>query len=127
MPPGLLPPLLHTPSQRALSPSISLQTKAHCRKQGVNLRDPAEVLEMAWDGWSGGRTGEDGGGCFQDQSRAPTGAGVSLPIQPDEHRFVSLRFSRCRSAAAVRTGPYMVLWRSEVITETVLETLSLHL
>lgn len=39
-----------------------------------------------------GEDGGDGGGCFQDQSRAPTGAGVSLPIQPDEHRFVSLRF-----------------------------------
>lgn len=71
MPPGLLPPLLHSPSQRTLSPSISLQTKAHCRKQGVNLRDPAEVLEMAWDGWSGGgrvergRTGETGEGVFR--------------------------------------------------------------
>lgn len=71
-----------------------------------------------------GEDGGDGGGCFQDQSRAPTGAGVSLPIQPDEHRFVSLSLSRCRSAAALRTGPYMVLRRGEVITETVLETLS---
>lgn len=64
-----------------------------------------------------GGAGEDGGeGVFRIKAGAPTGAGVSLPIQPDERRFVSLRFqldvSRPQSDAQLQRGenrPYMVL------------------
>lgn len=72
---------------------------------------------------SGGGRGE---GVFRIKAGAPTGAGVSLPIQPDERRFVSLRFqldaSRPQSDAQLQRGenrPYMVL---STLTERFLET-----
>lgn len=55
------PPRSTLPARKPLSPSITLQTGAHCRKQGVNLRDPTEVLEVARGRAARGRTGEDKG------------------------------------------------------------------
>lgn len=87
------PLLPHTSSRKTLSPSISLQAQAHCGKQGVNLCDPAEVLETTW----GGGVGESGGGRGGEGAAPKIKAGhqlepgLSLPIQPDKPGFVSLR------------------------------------
>lgn len=94
---------IHSPSWDELSPSIRLQNKTHCRNQGLNLCDPEEVRgRVGEDSRGQGRAAGNGGGQ-QRMGRAgltwegifrikegPTRAGVSLPIQPDEGRFVGL-------------------------------------
>lgn len=94
---------IHSPSWDELSPSIRLQNKTHHRNQGLNLCDREEVRGRVGEDRRGqGRAAGNGGG--QERTgraglmwegifrikEGPTRAGVSLPIQPDECRFVGL-------------------------------------